>query len=50
MAPHLDAGALVVNLQNGVDNAPRLAAVIGHAVIPVVVYVGSEMAGSGSFQ
>ncbi|MBR1156426.1 ketopantoate reductase family protein [Bradyrhizobium sp. JYMT SZCCT0428] len=37
----------VLSLQNGVDNAPRLAAIIGHAVIPVVVYVGSEMAGPG---
>jgi 2-dehydropantoate 2-reductase len=37
----------VLSLQNGVDNAPRLSAVIGHAVIPVVVYVGSEMAGPG---
>ena len=38
---------VVLSLQNGVDNAPRLAAVTGHAVIPVVVYVGSEMAGPG---
>ena len=37
----------VLSLQNGVDNAPRLAAVTGHAVLPVVVYVGSEMAGPG---
>ena len=37
----------VLSLQNGVDNAPRLAAVIGQTVIPVVVYVGSEMAGPG---
>jgi 2-dehydropantoate 2-reductase len=37
----------VLSLQNGVDNATRLAAVTGHAVIPVVVYVGSEMAGPG---
>lgn len=37
----------VLSLQNGVDNAPRLAEVINHAVIPVVVYVGSEMAGPG---
>jgi 2-dehydropantoate 2-reductase len=37
----------VLSLQNGVDNAPRLGAVIGHAVIPAVVYVGSEMAGPG---
>ena len=37
----------VLSLQNGVDNAQRLRAVTGHAVIPVVVYVGSEMAGPG---
>ena len=37
----------VLSLQNGVDNAPRLAAITGHTVIPVVVYVGSEMAGPG---
>ena len=37
----------VLSLQNGVDNATRLAAVTGYAVIPVVVYVGSEMAGPG---
>ena len=37
----------VLSLQNGVDNATRLAAVIDHPVIPVVVYVGSEMAGPG---
>ena len=37
----------VLSLQNGVDNAPRLRAVTGHAVVPAVVYVGSEMAGPG---
>lgn len=37
----------VLSLQNGVDNAQRLSAVIGQAVIPAVVYVGSEMAGPG---
>ena len=37
----------VLSLQNGVDNAQRLRAVTAHAVIPVVVYVGSEMAGPG---
>ena len=47
LAGHLQAETSVLSLQNGVDNAPRLAAVIGHAVIPVVVYVGSEMAGPG---
>jgi 2-dehydropantoate 2-reductase len=47
MAGRLRPETAVLSLQNGVDNAPRLAAVIGHAVIPVVVYVGSEMAGPG---
>ena len=47
LAGHLRPETSVLSLQNGVDNAPRLAAVIGHAVIPVVVYVGSEMAGPG---
>jgi 2-dehydropantoate 2-reductase len=37
----------VLSLQNGVDNPQRLRAVTGHPVIPVVVYVGSEMAGPG---
>jgi 2-dehydropantoate 2-reductase len=36
-----------LSLQNGVDNAQRLHAVTGHAVISAVVYVGSEMAGPG---
>jgi 2-dehydropantoate 2-reductase len=44
---HLRPDTSVLSLQNGVDNAPRLSAVTGHAVIPVVVYVGSEMAGPG---
>ena len=47
LAGHLQPETSVLSLQNGVDNAPRLAAVTGHAVIPVVVYVGSEMAGPG---
>ena len=47
LAGHLRPETSVLSLQNGVDNAPRLAAVTGHAVIPVVVYVGSEMAGPG---
>ena len=47
LAGRMQPETSVLSLQNGVDNAPRLAAVIGHAVIPVVVYVGSEMAGPG---
>jgi 2-dehydropantoate 2-reductase len=47
LAGRLRPATSVLSLQNGVDNAPRLRAVTGHAVIPVVVYVGSEMAGPG---
>ena len=44
---HLRPDTSVLSLQNGVDNAPRLRAVIGQPVIPAVVYVGSGMAGPG---
>jgi len=47
MAPFLDAGALVVNLQNGVDNTERIQARVARPVIPAVVYVATEMAGPG---
>jgi 2-dehydropantoate 2-reductase len=44
---HLRPDTSVLSLQNGVDNAQRLGAVIGHPVISAVVYVGSGMAGPG---
>ncbi|WP_264050971.1 ketopantoate reductase family protein [Methylobacterium flocculans] len=47
IAPHLDADATVLSLQNGVDNAERLGVVIGRPVVPVAVYVATEMAGPG---
>jgi len=48
MRPHLAPGALVLCLQNGVDNAERLRAVLpGHEVGAAVVYVATEMAGPG---
>ncbi|MDA8259565.1 MAG: 2-dehydropantoate 2-reductase [Betaproteobacteria bacterium] len=47
MAPHLAAGATVLSLQNGVDNAERLRARLGREVLPAVVYVAAEMAGPG---
>jgi 2-dehydropantoate 2-reductase len=47
LAPHLAPGAVVLSLQNGVDNAQRLQAVLGAPVQPAVVYVASEMAGPG---
>lgn len=52
MRPHLKPGALVLCLQNGVDNAERLRAVLpgnetGVAVAAAVVYVATEMAAPG---
>jgi 2-dehydropantoate 2-reductase len=48
MRPHLAADALVLTLQNGVDNADRLRGVLlQHAVAAAVVYVATEMAGPG---
>ena len=36
-----------MSLQNGVDNAERIAAVLGNPVYAAVVYVGVQMAGPG---
>ncbi len=47
MAPHLAPDALILSLQNGVDNAERLQALLGRVVAPAVVYVATEMAGPG---
>ncbi len=47
LAPHVARATCVLSLQNGVDNAPRLAQALGRPVAPAVVYVASEMAGPG---
>ena len=48
IGPFLGASALVLCLQNGVDNAERLRQVLPrHAVAAAVVYVATEMAGPG---
>ena len=47
LAPHLDRAAAVLTLQNGVDNAERLAETLRREVIPAVVYVAVEMSGAG---
>jgi len=47
IAPHLAANATILCLQNGVDNAQRLQAVLGRPVIPAAVYVAVEMPGPG---
>ena len=46
--PFLRPDALVLSLQNGVDNAERLRALLpGQPVAAAVVYVATEMAGAG---
>ena len=47
MAPHLAPDTIVLSLQNGVDNAERLQALLCREVSPAVVYVATEMAGPG---
>lgn len=51
MRPYLAPGALVLTLQNGVDNADRLRTVLPHhEVAAAVVYVATEMASPGHVQ
>ena len=47
IAPHLAPSASILSLQNGVDNAERLATLLGRPVVPVAVYVATEMVGPG---
>ena len=47
IAPYLPADAVVMSLQNGVDNALALQSELSQPVIPAVVYVATEMAGPG---
>jgi 2-dehydropantoate 2-reductase len=47
IAPHLAPGAVIVSLQNGVDNPARMRPHVGVEVLGAVVYVGCEMAGPG---
>lgn len=47
LAQHLRADARVVSLQNGVDNAVRIAAVLPQPVYAAVVYVGAHVEGPG---
>ena len=50
IAPLLDADALVLSLQNGVDNAPAMARQIRQTVVPAVVYVATAMPEPGVVQ
>jgi 2-dehydropantoate 2-reductase len=50
MAPHLHADALVLSLQNGVENAPTLARHVPGTVVPAVVYVATAAPEPGLVQ
>jgi 2-dehydropantoate 2-reductase len=47
LAPHLGRDAVVLSLQNGVDNVERIRGEIDNLVLPGLVYVAAEMAGPG---
>lgn len=47
IGPHLAPDAVVLSLQNGIENADRLRALLAQEVIAAAVYVGVEMAGPG---
>jgi len=47
MAPFLKPDAVVVSLQNGIENPDLLRAQLRQEVIPAAVYVATEMAGDG---
>jgi 2-dehydropantoate 2-reductase len=48
MAPHLPGEAVVISLQNGVDNVERIGAQVPNVVLPGLVYVAAQMTGPGS--
>ena len=48
LAPLLAPGALVLSLQNGVENAAALARHLTQAIVPAVVYVATSMPAPGA--
>lgn len=47
IAPHLSPDALVLSLQNGVDNAATLARIVPCPMVPAVVYVATALSAPG---
>jgi 2-dehydropantoate 2-reductase len=47
LAPHLSPRAIVLSLQNGVDNIERIRTAGGLSALPAVVYVAAAMTGPG---
>jgi len=48
MAPHLAHDAVILSLQNGVDNVERIRSHIKNQVMPVLVYAAAQMPAPGS--
>ena len=47
MAPHLASDAVILSLQNGVDNSERIGLHAGNEVIPVLVYAAANIPAPG---
>ncbi len=47
LLPHLAGGAVVVSLQNGVDNVERIRSATGIDAVPAAVYVAAQMTAPG---
>jgi len=47
LAPHLAPDALILDLQNGVENVPRICSQVPNPVVAAVVYVACEMIDAG---
>jgi len=47
IAPHLSPGAVVLTLQNGVDNAEKIRSLTGMVALPTVVYCAAALSGPG---
>lgn len=45
--PHLKPEAVILSMQNGVDNVDRIKSQVSNQVYPAVVYVATAMAGDG---
>jgi 2-dehydropantoate 2-reductase len=50
IAPHLAPEAVILSLQNGVDNAERIRLHTTNQVMPVLVYAGANIPAPGSVQ
>ncbi len=47
IAPHLAADATILSMQNGISNSETISAILRRPVIPVVVYVATDIAAPG---